>query len=174
MEIKDIKTKYELAVYMADRMVDGHDSEVCANIAFQWHKEQVKLFDIPDVVGQSEQFFCCKEQINQRCSEQCLGCFQFKNKDGMNKTIWKYELKIDDLQNVIMPVGAEILSVQMQNETPCLWALVNPDEKDTDARYIETFGTGHPVAYDMGGTREFIGTYQTRGLVFHVFEYTGV
>jgi hypothetical protein len=55
MEIKDIKTKYELAVYMADRMVDGHDSEVCANIAFQWHKEQVKLFDIPDVVGQSEQ-----------------------------------------------------------------------------------------------------------------------
>jgi hypothetical protein len=28
MEIKDIKTKYELAVYMADRMVDGHDSEV--------------------------------------------------------------------------------------------------------------------------------------------------
>ena len=92
----------------------------------------------------------------------------------MNKTIWKYELKIDDLQNVIMPIGAEILSVQMQNETPCLWALVNPDEKDTDARNIETFGIGHPVAYDMGVTREFIDTYQTRGLVFHVFEYTGV
>jgi hypothetical protein len=127
-----------------------------------------------DVVGQNEQFYCNNERMGVRCVEQCLGCFQFENKDGMNKTIWKYELKIDDLQNVIMPIGAEILSVQMQNETPCLWALVNPDEKDTDARYIETFGTGHPVAYDMGGTREFIGTYQTRGLVFHVFEYTGV
>jgi len=37
--------------------------------------------DIPDVVRQSEQYFCCKEQINQRCNEQCLGCFQFENKD---------------------------------------------------------------------------------------------
>jgi hypothetical protein len=127
-----------------------------------------------DVVGQNEQFYCNNERMGVRCVEQCLGCFEFENKDGMNKTIWKYELKIDDLQNVIMPIGAEILSVQMQNETPCLWALVNPDEKDTDTRYIETFGTGHPVAYDMGSTREFIGTYQTRGLVFHVFEYTGV
>jgi hypothetical protein len=127
-----------------------------------------------DVVGQNEQFYCNNERMGVRCVEQCLGCFEFENKDGMNKTIWKYELKIDDLQNVIMPIGAEILSVQMQNKTPCLWALVNPDEKDTDTRYIETFGTGHPVAYDMESTREFIGTYQTRGLVFHVFEYTGV
>jgi hypothetical protein len=73
-----------------------------------------------------------------------------------------------------MPKGAEILSVQMQNNIPCLWVLVNPDEKDTDARNIETFGTGHTLYYDMGVTREFIGTFQTRGLVFHVFEYTGV
>ena len=36
---------------------------------------------IHDVVGRSEQYFCCKEQIEQRCSEQCLGCFQFQNKD---------------------------------------------------------------------------------------------
>lgn len=34
-----------------------------------------------NVVGRSEQYFCCKDQINQRCSEQCLGCFQFENKD---------------------------------------------------------------------------------------------
>ncbi len=34
-----------------------------------------------DVSGQSEQYFCCKEQIDKRCSEQCLGCFQFENKD---------------------------------------------------------------------------------------------
>jgi hypothetical protein len=36
---------------------------------------------IHDVVGRSEQYFCCKDQINQRCSEQCFGCFQFENKD---------------------------------------------------------------------------------------------
>jgi len=34
-----------------------------------------------NVVGQSEQYFCSKEQIGQRCNEQCLGCFQFENKD---------------------------------------------------------------------------------------------
>ena len=27
-----------------------------------------------------ERFFCCKNQIGQICSEQCLGCFQFANK----------------------------------------------------------------------------------------------
>ena len=31
------------------------------------------------VVGvRSEQFFCCKEQIEQRCNEQCLGCYTYK------------------------------------------------------------------------------------------------
>jgi len=40
--------------------------------------EQLKLYD---VVVRSEQYFCSKEQIGQRCNEQCLGCFQFENKD---------------------------------------------------------------------------------------------
>jgi len=40
--------------------------------------EQLLLYN---VVGRSEQYFCCKDQINQRCGEQCLGCFQFENKD---------------------------------------------------------------------------------------------
>ncbi len=31
------------------------------------------------VVGvRSEQFFYCKEQIEQRCNEQCLGCYTYK------------------------------------------------------------------------------------------------
>ena len=47
----------------------------------EWTLAQVKNCSIPDVVGQSEHFFCCKDQIDQRCSEQCLGCFQFENKD---------------------------------------------------------------------------------------------
>ena len=50
----------------------------------------------------------------------------------MNKTIWKYKLKIDILQEIIMPIGARILSVQMQSNTPCLWVLVDPKEKNTN------------------------------------------
>ena len=37
--------------------------------------------DLADVVGRSEQFFCNNERMGVRCVEQCLGCFQFENKD---------------------------------------------------------------------------------------------
>lgn len=40
-----------------------------------------QVLNIPLVVGESEQYFCSKQQIGQRCSRQCLGCFQFENKD---------------------------------------------------------------------------------------------
>ena len=93
----------------------------------------------------------------------------------MNKTIWKFELETTDNQTIEMPVNAEILTVQTQNETPCMWALVDPTEKK-EKRFIEVFGTGHDVHYDMGVSRNYLGTYQLHGgsLVFHVFEYTGV
>ena len=93
----------------------------------------------------------------------------------MEKTIWKYELEITDNQNILMPIGAEILTVQMQDGTPCLWALLNP-EADIEKRYIEIFGTGHPVSCDLGSARKYISTFQMSNgeLVFHVFEYTGV
>ena len=93
----------------------------------------------------------------------------------MNKTIWKFELETTDNQTLKMPVGAEILTVQTQSDKPCLWALVDPNA-EKEGRFIEIFGTGHPVGYDMGIDRKYIGTYQLHGgsLVFHVFEYTGV
>lgn len=47
----------------------------------KWYNAKLKSLDIAAVVGRSEQYFCCKTQINQRCSEQCLDCFQFENKD---------------------------------------------------------------------------------------------
>lgn len=52
--------------------------EVCEKLAKEYHNKQLNL---PLVVGQSEQYFCSKEHIGQRCNEQCLGCFQFENKD---------------------------------------------------------------------------------------------
>ena len=41
------------------------------------------------------------------------------------KTIWKYPLRIRDWVRLEMPRGAEILCVQVQGLTPCLWALVD-------------------------------------------------
>jgi len=93
----------------------------------------------------------------------------------MEKTIWKYELKVTAGQNILMPIGAEILTVQMQGGTPYLWGLVNP-KAETESRSIEMFGTGNPVLYNTGVSRKYISTFQMQngGLVFHVFEYTGV
>ena len=83
---------------------------------------------------------------------------------------FKFELETKDNQTIEISVNAEILTVQTQNETPCIWALVGPIETK-EKRFIEVFGTGHDVQYDMGVSRNYLGTYQLHGgsLVFHVF-----
>jgi hypothetical protein len=94
----------------------------------------------------------------------------------MEKRIYKYPLLITGIQMVELPVGAEILTVQTQNESPCLWALVDHNEIEKKKVLIEMFGTGHDVQYGMGASRKYISTFQLKGgsLVFHAFEYTGV
>jgi len=82
------------------------------------------------------------------------------------KTIWKFEL-----MNVIeMPKGAKILSLQTQDDTPYIWALVDPDV-EKEKRIFSINGTGHPLIY-FTAEDNYIGTYQLpyRGLVWHVFE----
>lgn len=89
----------------------------------------------------------------------------------MKKSIWKFPMNVNDRVRLSMPKGAEILTVQTQNETPCIWALVDT-ENEKEERYFEIFGTGHPVPVDMGVERKYINTFQLRGgsLVFHLFE----
>lgn len=93
--------------------------------------------------------------------------------------IYKYPLKITDEQSVDMPTGAKILSVQMQGKTLCLWASVNPENKQSK-RTICIVGTGNPFDEDRNvrlGTSEgrgvgcvYLGTVQDQGFVWHVFE----
>ncbi len=83
------------------------------------------------------------------------------------KQIWKYELDLDSDQAVLMKKGAKILSVQMQNDSIRLWALVSPNE-ETEFRYISVYGTGWDMPDDPG---KYISTMQTKsGMVFHAFE----
>jgi hypothetical protein len=90
----------------------------------------------------------------------------------MKKTIWKFELDIENYKKFEMPKNAEILTLQTQNKIPCLWALVDPSN-DRETRTFEVYGTGHPIHHDMRTSRNYIGTFQlNRGRsVFHVFEY---
>lgn len=82
------------------------------------------------------------------------------------KTIYKYPLQM--LTELDLPVGAQILSVHVQNDTTCLWALVTPGAA-TEKRIFAIYGTGHEVS-DMPKT--FIGTLHYGSFVFHVFELT--
>ena len=86
------------------------------------------------------------------------------------KKIFKYPLETIDTQFVELPLGAEILTTQMQGNQLCLWAMVNssPDAIKKNRR-IEIIGTGNPVPT---GDLKYISTFQMLGggLVFHAFE----
>jgi hypothetical protein len=83
--------------------------------------------------------------------------------------VWKYVLKITDRQVLVMPDGAEILSVASQHGNLCLWAIVD-EYKDKKERYIEIVGTGNPLRVNPGFDRKFIGTAVVDPFVWHVFE----
>ena len=85
-------------------------------------------------------------------------------------TIYKYPLgEPRDIIQFEMPANAEILCIQTQRGTPCIWAKVETNNQ-LENRIFQTIGTGHPI--DDDAPREHIGTYQLSGgaLVFHVFE----
>lgn len=84
-------------------------------------------------------------------------------------TVWKYPLTINDTFKIEMPKDAVILSVQMQNGYPCMWAHVNPGNKPFDLRHFQIVGTGNE-APPPGEIKQFIGTFQTGPFVFHLFE----
>lgn len=85
-------------------------------------------------------------------------------------TIYKYPIKVTGIQNVILPLGANILAVQMQKHVVCLWAMVQEKQNKFQTRCIEIFGTGHPMSQQFN--RTYIGTVQQEEgtLVWHVFE----
>ena len=84
------------------------------------------------------------------------------------KTIYKYQLSVVERQSICMPEGAEVLTVQDQNGALCLWALIDPDNSQSE-RIIYMVGTGHKINADKGN---YVGTIQSPDgtLILHVFE----
>lgn len=89
----------------------------------------------------------------------------------MKKSIWKFTFDIKSKVVIPMPKGAKILTAQLQEDKPCMWAVVDTENKKED-RYFEIFGTGHPFPVDIGINRVYINTIQIDNLVFHIFERT--
>ena len=80
--------------------------------------------------------------------------------------IYKYPLKWDDPQTLQSPGLQRILSVQLQNFAPMLWAMVDEND-DTAPVCIRIFGTGNRLPPEPG---EFIDTVQVGSFVSHFFK----
>lgn len=94
----------------------------------------------------------------------------------MNKKIYKYELNVETFQDVLLPIGAEILTIRSQNEIAYLYALVDPEQIEKENILIELYGTDETIQEDIGISRKYISTFEAfKGhMILHAFINTGV
>jgi len=87
------------------------------------------------------------------------------------KIIYKYPLIIEDTQKISIPESGEILCLQVQNNIPCIWVLINDfDNVHKVKEYtINIYGTGQ--RFKENGFCQYIGTFQLVDgeIIFHVF-----
>jgi len=66
----------------------------------------------------------------------------------MNRKIFKYVFKLEDIFQIAMPAGAELMKIGKQPGHPrgtyCMWALVFPDGAPVERRF-KVYGTGHSI-----------------------------
>jgi len=91
---------------------------------------------------------------------------------GMNRMkVWKYELQTLGLNSVMMPEGAEVLTVHAQQHRICLWAQHDErHDKDRLKRFFRVTGTGQTWETRAEDRDVYVGTAHAPGLVWHVFE----
>lgn len=87
----------------------------------------------------------------------------------MKSVIWKYPISARAEFTLEMPEGRfELLSVQMQNGEPVMWAIVNPTQRKTLHKF-RVVPTGEE--FERTDLHRYLGTFQpVNGLVFHLFE----
>jgi hypothetical protein len=85
----------------------------------------------------------------------------------MSMVIYKHRLQLEDKQTVMVPSGYQILSVQVQYGSYCMWVLVDP-ENPAVGTTVYTVETGSPF---LTVAERSIDTFQLGGerLVSHVF-----
>ena len=88
------------------------------------------------------------------------------------KIVYKYSLggKPHDFE-IEMQEGAEILTVQVQKGTACIWALVDSDAP-LITRRLFIIGTGRDASILESVNAKYIGTFQLLNgdLIWHLFE----
>lgn len=81
--------------------------------------------------------------------------------------IWKYRLKVESLQRVEVPQGAQFLSLIEQGDQPTLYFLVNPEQEKSQITFA-ILGTGQGVDVEFFDRYQYLGTMAGR-FVWHIF-----
>lgn len=86
----------------------------------------------------------------------------------MGYTILKQTLQPADVQEIMVPEGAEMLSAREQSDHICVWYRCDPSRR-LRPRKLAIVGTGHPAPDESG---RFLGTASLHSgqLMFHIFE----
>lgn len=87
------------------------------------------------------------------------------------KKIFKYRLKREDVQEVLLPKWSTPLSVQMQNGEIQMWVLVDIEQPVVKSQ-VTIYGTVQSVPDNFYVGREhnlFLGTVQDKIYVWHIF-----
>ena len=80
--------------------------------------------------------------------------------------IYKYEIPIKEKFSLILPERSKILSVQLQNNIPMLWAAIT--RRYTISYDFAVYGTGHKM--DEKLYHKYISTFQQDDFVWHIFQ----
>lgn len=81
------------------------------------------------------------------------------------KRIFKYAIRITDVQRIHMQVGAEVCYVGLDPDgNHCIWAIVDP-EAPMEWVTVLVIGTGHPIPDEV----IFLGSMVAAPFVWHVF-----
>jgi hypothetical protein len=85
--------------------------------------------------------------------------------------ILKFPFDIQGEFTILMPQQSALLSVQYQNQTPCIWAMC-PDGLPGELRHFRIFGTGHVFILGIFREWHYLSTIQdpSHQLVWHIFE----
>jgi len=88
----------------------------------------------------------------------------------MDLKIFKYRLKVTDVQTIKLPYRAKVIKIDVQDDKLYLWAEVGHGEELVD-RTFYVFGTGQPINVDPHSMK-YIDTVQMPPFVWHVYEDT--
>lgn len=88
----------------------------------------------------------------------------------MSLATYKYSIDMSEMEfDLYLPIGAEVLDVQLQRGEPQMWALVDPNAPK-ERRHFIIAATGQHIPEAIEEKVDYLATWQQGIYVWHIFE----